>query len=169
MEHVLEIPDDATEFVANGKTYRKSQRISFARYGLMEEFNLELGYGRTPKEIFAEQQVQFDLLNKQKFAECAVSIHNSMSGIARIVDRAHSGGAESHPMFKQCALFWNYEGEDVRYLSDELLEEKLKDWAEAGIDAAFFFGQAVRNVPGLLAAYRTLTKDYSAGQVLESA
>lgn len=163
MEHVIELQPDAKEFEAGGKKYRKSQRLSFARYGLMEEYNLELGYGRTPKEIFAEQQVQFELLNKQKFAECAVSVHNSMSGIARIVDR------DPHPMFKQCALFWNYEGEDVRYMTDELLAEKFKDWADAGIDAAFFFGQAVSNVPGLLAAYRLLTKDYSQKEALENA
>lgn len=165
MEQVTEVrvlDPNTTSFEANGKTYRKSQRVSFARYGLMEQFNLELGYGRTVAELFGEQQKLYGLLNKQQFAECAVSVHNSMNGITRVANR------DPHPMFKQCALFWNYEGEDVRYLTDELLDIKVQDWSESGIDAAFFFGQAVSNVPGLLAAYRLLTKGSSEAEASEN-
>lgn len=153
---------NVTSFEANGKVYRKSNYVSFARYGLMEQFNLEIGYGSTVQDMFQEQQKVFDLLNKQKFAEAAVATYNSMSGIARIADGV------AHPMFKQCALFWNWEGEDVRYLTDETLATKLEDWAAAGIDSAFFFGQAVSNVPGLLAAYRSHTKPSSPSPVSES-
>lgn len=149
---------NTTEFEANGKTYRKSQHISFARYGLMEEYNLELGYGSTVQDLFNAQKQQYALVNQQKFADAAVSLHNSMAGIARIAS------GDVHAMFKQCALFWNYEGEDIRYLKEELLAEKLTDWAESGIDAAFFFGQAVSNVPGLLAAWRETTGNSSEKQ-----
>ena len=154
MEAVTEVrilDQNITEFEANGRVYRKSQHLSFARYGLMEQYNLELGYGRTVHDLFNEQQKAYALVNKQQFADAAVCLHNSMTGIARIAD------GDVHPMFKQCALFWNYEGEDIRTLSDQQLAVKVQDWTESGIDSAFFFGQAVSNVPGLLAAYREIT------------
>lgn len=149
------IPDGATQFEANGKVYRRASSVSFNRYGWMEQFNIELSYGRSVKDIFEAQRKQWDLMNKMKFAELAVSMDDVMTGVSRIAS------GDPHPMFKQCALFWNYEGEDVRTMTDELMAEKLSDWEQEGIDAGFLFRQAVSNVPGLLAAYRVLTESSS--------
>ena len=40
-------------------------------------------------------------------------------------------------------LFWNYEGEDVGTMSDELMQAKLEDASKSGIEEGFFFSQAL--------------------------
>lgn len=151
------IPDNATSFVANGKTYHKASSVSFQRYGWMEALNLEVGYGRTVQQIFKDQKTAFELLNGQKFAEAAVAIDTSMRGIAAIAD------GRVHPLMKLAMLFWNYEGEKVATMTEELMSEKVADMEGSGIDFGFFFDQALSTVPGLLSAYRELTEGYSGG------
>ena len=63
-----------------------------------------------------------------KFAEAAVLINNNMSGLAAIAER------EPHPIFKMFALFWNYEGESVGTMTDDLMAEKMADFDASGID-----------------------------------
>lgn len=162
MEHELnwtpdpvQVPDNATSFTANGKTYVKSSSISFQRYGWMERLNLEVAYGRTVEQVFADQKRAFELLNAQKFAEAAVSIDTSMRGIAGVAD------GRVHPVMRLCLLFWNREGEDVAIMTDELMASKVADMEASGIDFSFFFGQALSTVPGLLSAYRQLTEGFS--------
>ena len=149
------IPDNATQFEANGKVYRKANSLSFNRYGWMEQLQVKLGFGRDPHEMFKSEAEAFGLLNKMKFAEAAVHINNNMSGLAAIAER------EPHPIFKMCALFWNYEGESVGTMTDDLMAEKMADWDASGIDSAFFFRSAMVNVPGLLAAYRACISHFS--------
>lgn len=139
-----------TSFTANGKVYHRAEGISFNRHKWLSKMQVELGYGQSVEEFFAGQQEQYDLLNRQKFADAAVSIHNSMKGIASIADdRAPTA-------MKMTMLFWNYKGEDVRTMTDELMAEKLSDMEIEGISSGFFFDQAFSCVPGLLGAYRSL-------------
>jgi hypothetical protein len=152
-----EVPDSATSFEANGKTYHKASSVSFQRYGWMEALNLEVGYGRTVEQVFKDQRIAFDLLNGQKFAEAAVAIDSSMRGIAAIAD------GRVHPLMKLTLMFWNYEGEDVGIMTEDLMNEKVADMEASGIDFRFFFGQALSTAPGLLSAYRELTEGYSGG------
>lgn len=142
------IPNDATTFEAGGKVFHKASGLSLNRYGWMEDLNVELGYGRNPMDLFKDHKAAFQQLNKQEFAEAAVSLHYAMTGIARIADR------EPHAAVKMCMLFWNYEGEDVKTMTDDLMAEKIELVTKEGFDAAFFFTQALSNAPGLLAAYR---------------
>lgn len=141
---------NATSFEANGKTYHKANSVSFQRWGWMERTQVELMYGRTPKEVFDSQKQAFDLLNKGKLAEAAVAIDGSMRGIAQVAD------GRLHAAFRLMLLFWNYEGEDVSIMTDELMEEKVEDMEASGIDVQFFFGQAFSNVPGLPDALKQL-------------
>lgn len=142
------IAPDARTFEANGRTYHKADSISAMRWKWMEMLNVELAYGRNPGEMFAGCRKAFDLLNKQQFAEAAVAIHDQMSGLAKIAD------GREHVVIRLTMLFWNYEGEDTRTMTDELMERKVDDVMKAGIDIGFFFSQALSNAPGLLAAYR---------------
>lgn len=147
--------DNATQFTANGKVYRKALTLSFNRYGWMEQLRAEMGDGRDPVVQFKSLKTAYELLNKQQFADSAVTIHTAMTNMARIADR------DPHPAFKMAMLFWNYEGEDTRRMTPELMAEKLNDMDEGGIDHAFLFRQAVSNAPGLLAAYRASIEAFS--------
>lgn len=149
------IAPDARTFEANGKTYHKAESISAQRYGWMERLNVELAYGRNPGELFQGHKKAYDLLNKQHFADAAVAIHDQMSGLAKIAD------GREHAAIRLTMLFWNYEGEEVGKMTEELMQKKVDDVLEAGIDVGFFFTQAVSNAPGLLAAFREHTKGFS--------
>ena len=134
-----------------GRKYHKADSVSAHRYGWMERLNAELAYGRSVEELFHGDKRAFEELNKQQFAQAAVSIHNNMAGLAKIADNV------PHAAFKLCMLFWNYEGEQVGTMTDELMREKVDDVMKSGVDHAFFFVQAASNVPGFLAAYRSLS------------
>ena len=150
-ELVTVSPNATTITGRSGKVYRKSESLSFARYGMMEKLNVELSYGRTVHEMFQAMKESFELLNNPKggVADAAVKIHYAMMGIARIAD------GRDHPAASLCMLFWNTEDEDQGTITPEDLSAKVDDVSH--IDVAFFFGQAVSNVPGLLAAYREIT------------
>lgn len=152
------VPADARTFEAGGKTYHKADSISAQRYGWMERLNIELAYGRNPGELFAGHKRAYELLNKQQFADAAVSIHDQMSGLGKIAD------GRDHAAVRLTMLFWNYEGETVKEMTEELMQSKVNDVMEAGIDIGFFFAQAVSNAPGLLAAYREHSKGSSGSQ-----
>ena len=153
---VIKPPDRATSFVVNGKTYRKSETLSTRRYAMMEALRQEMLNGRDPVQVFQDNKRAFDLLNKQQFGEAAVVIHANMTGAARIADY------DPHPAVKMFCLFWNYDGEDKRGMSDELMEEKLKDME--GVDIGFVFREAASSTPGFLAAYRLALEASSADQ-----
>lgn len=141
------IPAGATSFTANGKMYHKSESVSFNRHKWLSKLQVELSYGTTVDQLFESQKKQYELLNKQKFADAAVLAHNTMKGIASIAD-------DRAPVaMKLALLFWNYEGEDVRFMTNELMAEKLADMEQEGVDAGFFFAQALSCVPGFISAY----------------
>ena len=159
MDPALEVitpPEGCTEFVANGKTYRKSASLSARRYQWMENIRQEMQYGRDPVEVFQTNKQVFELLNKQQFAHAAVLVHGNMTGAAFIADRA------THPAVKLFCLFWNYDGEDRKIMTDDLMAEKCADMD--GVDVGFLFQQAVSNAPGLLAAYRLALEHSSNGE-----
>lgn len=141
-----EIPPDATSFEANGKTYRKASGLSFQRYRWMEGLQQEFWFGRSPEETFKSEKRAYELINKLSFADAAVCLDNSMRGVGQVSDR------KINAAFRLCMLFWNYDGEDARFMTDELMASKIADMEAEGIEAGFFFVQAARSVPGYIAA-----------------
>jgi hypothetical protein len=143
---VISPPAGATEFTVGERVYRKSQSLSARRYAIMERLQQEMLNGRDPVEVFKNNKTAFELLNKQQFAQAAVLIHANMTGAARIADMDPS------PAIRMFCLFWNYEGEDKKGMTDDQMREKVEDMQ--GVDVGFLFREAASSVPGFLAAYR---------------
>lgn len=136
----------------SGKVYRKTDNLPFCRYGKMEALSIEMAYARSVQDLFASQKRAYELLDKQKLADAAVEMHNCMMGAARVAD------GKPHPAAMLCMLFWNNEDED-KAITDEQLLEKVADVSH--MDASFFFVQAAISVPGLLAAFKARSRDFS--------
>ena len=68
-------------------------------------------------------------------------VHNLKNDVAGITDPTRLPAAACLTM-----LFWNYEGEDVGTMSDELMDGKVKDAMASGIDQSFFFSQALASL-----------------------
>ncbi len=132
------IPEDATEFEANGRRYRVSRSISFDRYEAYEMLQVEIGMARTFEQFTAQVQEAYDLCNavatgKPVFADLAVLLRDMRIGTTLIGER------QTPAILKLCALFINREGEDVRVVDDEVIEDKINDWRVEGLDMRFFF------------------------------
>jgi hypothetical protein len=154
------IPEDATEFEANGRRYRVSRSISFDRYEAYEMLQVEIGMARTFEQFTAQVQEAYDLCNavatgKPVFADLAVLLRDMRIGTTLIGER------QTPAILKLCALFINREGEDVRVVDDQVIEDKINDWRQEGLDMRFFFALALRSIPGFSAALRAASRDTS--------
>lgn len=147
-KELLSITRSDKTFTANGVNYIIFDKVSADRFEEAERLQVELVYGRTPKEFFATIKSAFDLLDKSKPAQAAVVLHNTLSSVAQVAD-----GDRIHPALRMCALFVNYEGEDIRFWDEQLIDKKVNDWKAEGIDMASFFRLALNSIDGLKAIY----------------
>lgn len=144
---VKPIPTDSPTFPANGKTYSITEEISVERWQHFEDLNALVGIGRSFNEIFTDIREAYEFLNKGKQADCAVKLHNLMTGVKSKLDGRH------HPALMICALFINYEGEDTAIYDEKIQQQKINDWQTEGYDMKSFFQLAWRFVPKYIDVY----------------
>lgn len=140
------------KFEANGKTYFIEETISVARYKYYIMFQTEAGYGCTFTQMMENWEKVYELANKMRFADVAVIANEMKNAIGGF-------GTRKHPAIAICALFCNTENEDRKTISEQLLNEKLNDWEEAGIDVYSFFVLAGTLVNGLATAWNDLLSE----------
>lgn len=134
-------------------TYRISKSISVKRYKEFELMQTEVAYGYTFKEIDKSLTQVREELNKLKFVDASVTLDNLQSGIKRGVER------ENNVTLKMCALFMLREDEKATDYDEALQQEKIEDWAN--VDIADFFELAMNLIPGLLSAYKRISRTIS--------
>lgn len=145
-------------FKAGDRTYTAKSYMSVQRWMIYEIVQNEMGFGCEFKDIVSTLQKVYDLANKQRFADIAVTVHNQLTAAAqRIEDRLH-------PVIKMCTLFVNYEGEDERFWTEDLAKEKQRDWEQAGIPAQDLFTLAFKSAPTLTAALSVILDSISKDQ-----
>jgi len=154
------IDPNAKEFIANGKTYRVYHTVSFDRYEAYEMLQIEIGLARTFAQLQNELKEAYDLCNevasgKKVFADLAVLLRDVIVGTTLVGER------QTHPILRMCALFINRADEDIRYIDEALIESKVNDWKAEGIDMGYFFGFALRSIPGFIEAYKVVSRDTS--------
>jgi len=142
-------------FQANGKTYTISETISFDRWKEFEKIEVHVGYGTTFEAFFEIDKKIYEALNKVQFVEASALLHNRMNGIKYKLEN------RTHPALLLCALFINYEGEDVVKYDKVIAEQKVKDWSEEGFAVQDFFQLAINLVSGFIPAYTNLLKNTS--------
>lgn len=138
-------------FQANGKIYTIEGGLTIERYAEFQILEKELAYGLTVKGLYDKLRDIYKLLNKQQFADAAVYTHNLTTGVAKLEER-------EPVVLKICALFCNYENEDRREVSDDLITAKIQDWKTEGLDMRDFFQLALDSVNGFLGIYREVAQ-----------
>lgn len=146
----LKIEDGS--FEANGRKYFVETSISTGRFKEYQKLQHHVGFGVDFMSQYKTLTDVYDLLNKQKFADAAVRIHNTINGITKALDD------RQHPALLMCTLFMNREGEDLSSWSEEDAVRKIEDWNKEGFDVQDFFSFAVSTVSGLFLAYEELTQ-----------
>lgn len=154
------IPLDATSFTANGREYRVCRTVSFDRWETYEQLQIEIGLARTFSQVFDGLREAYDLCNqvatgKPVFADLAVLLRDLTIGVTLI------GEKQAPTVLRMAALFINREGEDPRYISEDLIASKIEDWRTEGIEIGYFFRFALASIPGYLAAFRAVSPSTS--------
>lgn len=157
---------DAKSFMANGREYRVTSSITFERYEAYEVLQIEVGLARTFEQFSEEIKECYNLCNqvasgKHVFADLAVKLRDLMIGVQLV------GSQETPAVLKLCSLFINREGEDIRTIDDAIMEQKIQDWRQAGIDLRWFFSFALRSIPGYIDALKAASLDTSIEEAQE--
>lgn len=137
---------------ASGKKYLIHNSLSEPRYEIMERLNIEIMFGRGAGQVYRDWVKVYDALNKGKFADASVQVHNILSGTAAITD------GRKHQMLLLCTLFVSAEDEDLTAWTEPEAVEKINDWKE--YDVQDFFALALSSLqeykdalmPGFLAS-----------------
>ncbi len=131
-------------FEAGGKKYFIETPISTLRYRYYTLYQTELGYGVSFVDMLEEWKEVLNDANKLQFANICLRAQ-------RMIEAVGNYGQRKHPALAICALFCNTEGEDRTKITEEMLNQKLKDFEE--YDVFSFFALAATLVSGLTDAW----------------
>lgn len=144
-------------FNANGKKYIVEDKLSIARAIEASKIELEL-FDLSVGSIKSGLINAYNDLNGTnpdktvKFADAAIKIHN-------LVNRFDKGfKLEENPILRYASLFINQEGEDRRTISNDVINEKIKDWLEEGIESSGFFLLVLSVLPSAKKEFAKLTE-----------
>lgn len=118
-------------FAANGKIYTVSDSFNVGRFDKVEELEEELimvGDKRTCHEVMASAMGKINEFNP---GEAFTLMYNKIESDQR-------NARLTHYLLRMCAVYINYQGEDVRYLTDETIKQKVSDWSAEGLPIAPF-------------------------------
>lgn len=141
-------------FMANGVEYFIETEISFDRWRKYGRFQIMLGYSIDFEKLFKDLEETFSLLNKPlpEPAAAGVKIRDIMKGVIDMEKQ------ENPVTLEMCALFINRKDEDRRFISADLIKEKIKDWEQEGYEIGGFFQLALSTIPGFLPAYKSISQ-----------
>ncbi len=151
-------PKTGYEFEANGKKYIVEDKLSIQRFLEADKIELAL-YGLDFKRIKATLASVYNDLNGNnsekmvKFADAARKVQSLMN--------QHETNFElnEHPILRYSALFINHEKEDRRTITDEDIEQKIKDWQEAGLTLTGFLLFVLHKMPSAQDIYTKLLQE----------
>lgn len=122
------------EFMANGRKYKMIDKLAIERWIQYEKLQPRITFGVGFEELFSNLGKAYAALDKQKFADAAVIIHNTMNGIKNFNDERRA-----HPALLMAGLFIVREDEDVTKYDEVLMLEKIEDWQKEGLNMLDFF------------------------------
>lgn len=152
-EGTKHLPPDTTRFTANGHEYRVMKSLSIDRYEAYEVLQVEIGFSRSFQQFHEQAKEALALCNKvasgkEVFADLAILLRDMVIGCALL------DGKQTPSILKMCSLFIVRENEDLKTIDDQVIQDKVDDWRQEGIDVRFFFQFALHSIPGFIEAFR---------------
>lgn len=138
-------------FECGGRKFYLQDTISFMRWMELNRIGLEFGYSATFVDIFKNVNTAMEHMNKLKFTDAVITLHNILIGIKSLEEK-------SDPAFRICALFINEEGEDIAGYDESKMKEKIDCWGKE-LDPLPFFRLASSLVPSWTNAYKIVIRD----------
>lgn len=143
---------NAGSFEANGNEYFIEKGISQERFLMYQKLQIELAYETGFAGMFRAMKNIYDAANKQKLADVAVIAHNALNGIKTTEERRI-------PALELAALFINTKDEDRKIITQDMVDQKLKDWEAEGLDVMPFFQLAISTIAGFKEIYSALIQN----------
>jgi hypothetical protein len=134
-------------FMANNRQYTPSETFSIGRFEKVEELEEELiqfSDKRTCHDVMLKAMA---MINEFKPGDAYTLMFNK-------IDSDQRNAKLTHYTLRLCAAYINYEGEDIRYLTDEEISKKINDWSAEGLDVRPFVLFAVSALNELLRHYK---------------
>lgn len=133
-------------FTANGTRYYIEDTRSIDRWVFEQQLTIEAGFGVEFDEMLKAWKDVYGMLNKQNFADSAVTAYNMINGITKLFQREPT-------ILKFCALFINTAEEDRRTIDSDMITRKIEDWKAEGLAIEGFFEFSLLRVRGLGEGY----------------
>lgn len=139
-------------FTANGTEYFIESEISIQRSVYAEAAKFILEKGMSVGKQTEDWKKVYDACNNNKLADVAVIAYNNMRGFKDFFE-------DHSPVLKLCACYINAKDEDRRYMSDDLVNKKVKDWSEEGLSMRGFFLLSLALIKKEVEGYESATRD----------
>lgn len=152
MNEIKSFPEGTMSFIANGKTYYFQEKLSINRYWQFQRFRVSLAFKSDPVQIYNTMlEYRNSILDVVKDSKNAFPLIAKFDSTLKSINEMNKRPDIS---FWICTLFFNTADEDVRYWTNELAEEKIKDWEEEGIDSAFFLQMSIPLIQDFIITYK---------------
>lgn len=146
------------KFEANGRTYYiQMDTLKLARYVAYMQLQQKLAFGtdfqglyNTLTKIWNAASSGNDIL--KALADIRELSYNQLNAVVDFVGREHP------EILRFCALFINAEDEDIGKWDERIVDQKITDWIEEGLDIQDFFSLAAGYSPGFLSAFEEQLK-----------
>lgn len=139
-------------FVANGNKYFISSELSVARFHEFQILQLEINLNLTLQDVGVKLAEWAKLKNQQRALDADILIWKLIEGVQNV-------GQREHVLLRVCALYMNRENEDLGTISEDMISQKIEDWAEYNVND--FFGRALNSTNGFYANYNAMLQTIS--------
>lgn len=139
MQKLKTIKWNEQSFIANGKRYFLEKELSIQRSVFAESAKIELESGLRLGKYTEDWKKIWDMMNapdKSHFADIAVVVHDHLRSFNNFLQ-------DIPPVIKLCACFINADGEDRRFINEDMVNAKAEDWIEEGLSMRSFFHLAL--------------------------
>lgn len=141
------ILEPGATFIANGKTYTVTEDITIGRLQKVEELEQEAFALSQTRDWHTLGRLILQRINNNEPGMVHTLVYNKMEADLKSAKVAHY-------LTRVVCAYINWNGEDVRYLTDETIKVKMDDFAGEGYSAAPFLLLAVRLCRGLFESYK---------------
>lgn len=139
-----------TKFKANGNTYIRDLEPTIDRMKALQIKGVELQYGAVVASLFDHLEKVYENMNNGKQADAAVGLYKVLQRKDYIkADLDKIKFTKDDPFVRYCGIFMNKEGEDRKFITEAMIDEKIEDWIKEGIPWQYFFVNALNTSPSL--------------------
>lgn len=157
MQKLISLSSEVTQFEANGVTYYVESQLSIARYRMFQRFQREIVTGISHIELI--ELLKTNCENVNGFIRGKDTLGQLYADNINALNQANNLEAKEPFEVWISTLFCNTQDEDRRKFEIPVMQEKIRNWEEAGIDMDFFISCAEDccGLPRGSLKFRTLT------------